>query len=419
MGGKNFFNTHGRCMKMRHCGEIKGQTFVIDTSFQMYKYMIGIQKRKNNEHTVHNYIDTKSLTEMGLPINNDFESTITHIIAICSFVELLLDRQIFPYFVFDGKAPELKRRKLDERRKRREKAKLECDKIEDKTSDEYIKQMKQCVEIYDYQYKDVLELLNAFGLPWIQSPGEADSQCAALACYNSTKDIAGIITDDSDPLIFGGKKIVRGFSRKTNQINELNLTDILAETKDKINKIRISYNLEPVEFTDENLVDLSILYGTDYNDPVTENTNIDITELFALNDLSVEAVCNKIIFQKDNRFNNPQNFEQLKNKSNKFLAEWQMVRDYYINAKVIDPSTINTEIKKPNICKMTQLLCNKYHFKKSVTDRLFNALNDMYNMRISTMITNDSTSFSKFRSYQVKYHATNQRKRFQQEYQFT
>ena len=45
-----------------------------------------------------------------------------------------------------------------------------------------------------------------FGLPYVESPSEAEAQCAVLEELDLTH---GTITDDNDVLLFGGTKVFR------------------------------------------------------------------------------------------------------------------------------------------------------------------------------------------------------------------
>ena len=286
MGGKNVYIDHKNCIKRRQCYQMRGKVFVVDLTYQLYRIMIGI-KNKNRlaNKVIHKYIDTNLID----PNNNksideliDYEDKVAHVIAICAFVETCIDKCIFTIQVFDGKAPDIKRKKLEERKKLRERAIEESSKIKDKTSDNFIKQHKKSVEIKDIQFKEVMELIRAMGLMEVQSPGEADSQCAAIA--SCLKNVDGIICEDSDVLIFGGPKVIKNFSRKNQTVNEVQLEDILESLKVKANNILKTHNKEQItEFREEYFIDTRILLGTDYNDPIV---GLEYNKLFDKYDLN-------------------------------------------------------------------------------------------------------------------------------------
>ena len=59
---------------------------------------------------------------------------------------------------------------------------------------------------------DFRDLLDLFGLPYVDAPFEAEAQCAAL---NLQGVCDGVASDDSDTLLFGAKVLYRHlFSRK-------------------------------------------------------------------------------------------------------------------------------------------------------------------------------------------------------------
>ncbi len=55
-------------------------------------------------------------------------------------------------------------------------------------------------------YGECMELLQLFGLPYIIAPMEAEAQCAWLD-YNNLVD--GVVTDDNDVFLFGGRHVYR------------------------------------------------------------------------------------------------------------------------------------------------------------------------------------------------------------------
>lgn len=69
----------------------------------------------------------------------------------------------------------------------------------------------------------IKEIIKIFNLPYIDAPVEADSQCA----YLSDQDLVdGIISEDNDIFLFGGKCLFRNYFKKDKSITRFNLTDI-------------------------------------------------------------------------------------------------------------------------------------------------------------------------------------------------
>ncbi|KAF7683430.1 DNA repair protein RAD2 [Astathelohania contejeani] len=89
-----------------------------------------------------------------------------------------------------------------------------------------------------FHIKKILELFN---IPFIDSPYEADSQCGYLSQVGL---VDGIVTEDSDVFLYGGKKIYRNFFSKNNPIEEYDMEIIkstLGLQRDDL--IKLSYYL--------------------------------------------------------------------------------------------------------------------------------------------------------------------------------
>lgn len=415
------------CIKKRYINDLRGRTFAIDLAYQLYRIMIGIKNKKkitkeepnsasessldsesNDEsessdemieelgsagsHKPHSYFDKQKLDIMG--INTDtglikYEDNRAHLIATCSLVETMCEKHLYGVYVFEGKAPDIKRKKLDERKKRRASANDDCEKIDDKTSDEFIKQHKKTVGLKDKHFADISKLLDAMGLAYVTAPGEADSQCVALS---TRPDIEGIIGEDSDIIVFGGTKLVKGYTRKSHTVNEVSLSDVLNTYKEKANEILLANSREPItEFTHENLVDYSIIKGTDYNPAlyVRDHTVQMVFELFVLNNFSVGQLI-RSIRAKGIKI------------ADSYMGRYEKIKNYFLNAPVLDPKTLTLNIKKPNQTQMTQILCYNNCFSSEFVNNLYTRLDSMY--MLANKLFRQSDSFGSFKSYQVKYH---------------
>ena len=62
--------------------------------------------------------------------------------------------------------------------------------------------------VTDEMVDDVIELLGLFGLPYVIAPMEAEAQCAELEKLGL---VNGIITNDSDVFVFGGRHVYKNF----------------------------------------------------------------------------------------------------------------------------------------------------------------------------------------------------------------
>lgn len=65
--------------------------------------------------------------------------------------------------------------------------------------------------------------MRLFGIPYIDSPGEAEAQCAHL---DLTKVTHGTVTDDSDVWLFGGQKVYKHVFHQKRFVEYYNTADI-------------------------------------------------------------------------------------------------------------------------------------------------------------------------------------------------
>ena len=113
MGGRKFQKLHGNFGKQVFSNEIRWKKICIDQPYQLYRLMIGnIKRRTDLKNRLHNFLDINALSKKFDSIDKmiEFENSIAHIIANLSFIDLTIDRQIFPVIVLDGRPPDLKKK---------------------------------------------------------------------------------------------------------------------------------------------------------------------------------------------------------------------------------------------------------------------------------------------------------------------
>lgn len=138
-----------------------------------------------------------------------------------------------------------------------------------KNSKESSKLSRQAASVTQQMISDCQELLTLFGIPWVVAPSEAEAQCAALEELGFCN---GIITDDSDVFLFGGKTIYKHFFDHSRHISRFVSDDI--EKYFGLNRTK--------------LICLSMLCGTDYTlgvENVGPVTAMEILSEFPGNDM--------------------------------------------------------------------------------------------------------------------------------------
>jgi flap endonuclease-1 len=171
---------------------------------------------------------------------------------------LLIDN-IKPVYVFDGKANELKRTEIERRTKlKKEAAQKYRLAIEEGRMEDARKYSTRTAVLTDMMVEDSKKLLSYLGIPYIQAPSDGES----AASYLTRSDLAfAVASQDYDSILFGAIKLVRnlaitGKRRVPSRNTYIEIEPEIIE-HDKV--------LYETGLTHEQLVDVGILIGTDFN----------------------------------------------------------------------------------------------------------------------------------------------------------
>ena len=157
---------------------------------------------------------------------------------------------VTPAFVFDGGVTELKQAEIEQRHERKEHAaEREADARERGDVVEASRMTARTQSLTATILETTRELLALLDVPVVEAPAEGEAQAAHMA---RTGTVAYVASEDYDTLLFGAPLTLRGLTSD----GEPELMDFAA-------------TLETHDLTWEELVDIGILCGTDFNEGVS------------------------------------------------------------------------------------------------------------------------------------------------------
>jgi 5'-3' exonuclease len=382
------------------------QTLSVDASNPVYRFVIAIRKK-------------------GRDMENKNGDMTSHLYAIFNYSIFLIRHGIKPFFVFDGPAPLEKKPTINKRAKTRDDAIDKCFECVDKDSDAYVKNFKKSFVLKRSHNLDCQELLRAMGIPFIQALKEADPQCAVIACMD---DVYGSVGEDADLSIFGSPVQLKNFSGKNTNVQKVSMHKMLNYMNIKADEIRrqndmkvwgcvspngtwIPNNVDiektsdnndlpnkPRQIIHSNLIDFAILLGCDYTEiHIKGVSSEDIFKMLVLSDMNVPKTINLL---NDHMNKLQASGEPYYPIPDTFVSEWRTAKNIYLNSKIIDPSTINRQISKPNRELIMDIMCTRNNFNKKMVEKIITELETMYEVFTSKDV---NIALKKFQNYQTRH----------------
>ncbi len=195
----------------------------------------------------------------GTPLKDSTGKITSHLSGLFYRTSNLIEMGLKPIYVFDGESPALKAAEIERRKQVKvqavafyEKAAAAGDKAKMRTYAQAATSMK------DYMLNDSKKLLDLMGLPWIQAPSEGEAQAAHMTKRGDADYCA---SQDYDSLLFGAPKLLRNVTISgRRKLPSKNLyVDIVPEV------VELAKTLSFCGLTYEQLIDVGILIGTDFN----------------------------------------------------------------------------------------------------------------------------------------------------------
>jgi len=166
---------------------------------------------------------------------------------------------IKPVWVFDGKPPSLKTAEIERRRQIKRDATVKYEKAMAAGDTEGArKYAQQTTSMKDGMVEESKQLLENFGIPYIDAPSEGEATAAHLT---NTGQAYASASQDFDSILLGAKRLIRNFTNSGRR--KIPNRNTYIEIEPEI--IESKKTLESLQVTPEQLVDIGILIGTDFN----------------------------------------------------------------------------------------------------------------------------------------------------------
>ena len=193
----------------------------------------------------------------GTPLKDSRGNITSHLSGLYYRTLRLMEAGIMSVYVFDGKPPEFKQQTAEHRRDVRAEARREWTAALQRGDLEAARKFAQrSSELTGSMIEDSRQLLDAMGLPAIQAVSEGEALCAAMA---KKGDVFATATQDYDSLLFGCPVLVRNLSITGKKKRGDAYITVNPEM------IMLNDALDALGITQEQLITLGILVGTDYN----------------------------------------------------------------------------------------------------------------------------------------------------------
>lgn len=221
--------------------ELSGKAIAIDAYNALYQFLAAIRQPD------------------GTPLMDRKGRITSHLSGLFYRTINIVEAGIRPVYVFDGKPPELKAKEIAERMKIKEEARKRYEEAVRSGDVEAARKYAQMASRLTSEMVDASkELLSAMGIPWVQAPSEGEAQAAYMA---KKGDVWAAASQDYDSLLFGAPRLVRNLTISGRR--KLPNKNVYIEIKPEV--VYLEKVLNNLGINREQLIDIAILVGTDYN----------------------------------------------------------------------------------------------------------------------------------------------------------
>ncbi len=198
----------------------------------------------------------------GTPLMDSRGRVTSHLSGLIYRTSNLVQMGVGPVFVFDGQPPKLKTRTIKARAVVKERAQREWrEALEEGDMAKARSKAMQTSRLTEEMVGQSKRLIGLMGLPSVQAPGEGEAQASAMAAKG---DVFAAASQDYDSLLFGAPELIRNLTVTGRR--KLPRKNVYVDVEPE--QIALGTTLSNLGVTRQQLVDMGILIGTDFNEGV-------------------------------------------------------------------------------------------------------------------------------------------------------
>ena len=195
----------------------------------------------------------------GEPLRDRDGRVTSHLSGLIYRNSNLMEAGIRVAYVFDGRPHEFKTRVIKGRSRARKEAKAKYeDAVKEGREEDARIYAQRAATVGTDIVSDAKRLLTLMGAPWVQAPGEGEAQSSYMAMKG---EVWAAASQDFDSLLYGAPRLLRNLSITGRR--RLPRKNVYIRIEPEM--IELGGFLKDLEITREQLIDIGILVGTDYN----------------------------------------------------------------------------------------------------------------------------------------------------------
>ena len=273
----------------------------------------------------------------GTPLVDSSGRTTSHLSGLIYRTTNLMEAGLKLVFVFDGKPSELKAEVIKGRSERREVAMQKWEEAKVLFPEDAFKYAQASTRIDATIVADAKTLLTLMGIPYVQAPAEGEAQAAYMV---QSGDAWLVSSQDYDSLLFGAPITIRNLAAP--------------RKKAKLELIELKAIEETQGILREELIDIAILVGTDFNEGI-RGVGVKRALKLIKKHHNIENILSKAAID-----------------TSAGIENYELVRELFLHPDV----TESYELKwgRPDAAKIKEFLCEVHDFSEKRVSKTLNKI---------------------------------------------